>query len=104
MPSGDRYWALIDENYAVALVADRHLRELRFGRDRAESTVKAYAESVALFLRWCVQTGREWRHATCDLGLFITWLKYQPAEGDRVIPGPGAAPTVVISRGPWSSD
>jgi integrase/recombinase XerD len=98
MPSGDRYWTIIDEQYAIEPVADRYLRELRFGRDRAESTSKAYAESVALFLRWCAQTGREWRSASGDLGLFITWLKYQPSDGDRVIPGPGAAPIRSVGR------
>ena len=98
MPSGDRYWTVIDANYQVEPVADRYLRELRFGRDRAESTSKAYAESLALFLRWCAQTGREWRFAADDLGLFITWLKYQPADGARVIPGPGAEPVRSIGR------
>ena len=30
----------------------------RFGRDGAESTTKAYAHAIALFLRWCARTGR----------------------------------------------
>jgi integrase/recombinase XerD len=98
MPSGDRYWTVIDERYEVEPVADRYLRELRFARDRAESTSKAYAESVALFLRWCSQTGRQWRSASGDLGLFITWLKYQPSDGDRVILGPGATPIRSVGR------
>ncbi len=98
MPSGGRYWTVIDADYEVEPVADRYLRELRFGRDRAESTSKAYAEGVALFLRWCGQTGREWRMAASDFGLFITWLKYQPANGARVVPGPGAEPVRTASR------
>ncbi|MGW0251990.1 tyrosine-type recombinase/integrase [Nocardia goodfellowii] len=96
MPSGGVYWTVIDEDYEVEPVADRYLRELRFGRDRAESTSKAYAESIALFLRWCAATTREWRTAAVDLGLFIVWLRYTPARGNTVIPGPGAAPV----RGP----
>lgn len=52
-------------------MADRQLLNLRFGRDRAELTTKAYAGGVALFLRWCGLTGREWVSAGRDLGLFM---------------------------------
>ncbi|MGH3222189.1 MAG: tyrosine-type recombinase/integrase [Streptosporangiaceae bacterium] len=90
MPSGSRYWTVLDEAMDVVPVADRYLRELRFGRDRAESTTKAYAGAIALFLRWCLATGRDWREAADSIGLFMTWLKYTPAEGGTVVPGPGA--------------
>ncbi|WTL59263.1 site-specific integrase [Nocardia sp. NBC_01499] len=89
MPSGVRYWTVVDDGYEIEPVVDKYLRELRFGRDRAESTTKAYAESIALFLRWCVQTGRQWRSAARDLGLFIVWLKYARGDGSRVLAGPG---------------
>ncbi|MGI8312756.1 tyrosine-type recombinase/integrase [Saccharopolyspora hattusasensis] len=92
MPSGGRYWTVLDEELEVMPVADRFLRELRFGRDRAESTTKAYAGGVALFARWCAKTGRDWRTAAADMGLFMTWLKYTPAGDDRVVLGPGAMP------------
>lgn len=92
LPSGERYWTVVDEGFEVQPVADRFLRELRFGRDRAESTSKAYAEGISLFLRWCSSTDRDWRCAAGEIGLFITWLKYQPASGSLVIPGPGAQP------------
>ena len=90
MPSGSRYWTVLDEAMDVVPVADRYLRELRFGRDRAEETTKAYAGGIALFLRWCVATGRDWREAAADIGLFMTWLKYTPAGGGTVVLGPGA--------------
>jgi integrase/recombinase XerD len=90
MPSGGRYWTVVDDEYEIVAVADRYLRELRFGRDRAESTTKSYAGGVALFLRWCMRTGRDWRSAASDFGLFIVWLKYTPAGADRVVAGPGA--------------
>ena len=32
MPSGDRYWTVLDDEMNVVPVADRYLRELRFGR------------------------------------------------------------------------
>ncbi|WUV46693.1 site-specific integrase [Nocardia vinacea] len=97
MPSGGQYWTVVGDDYEVVPVADRYLMELRFGRDRAESTSKAYAESVALFLRWCVHTGREWRTAAGDFGLFITWLKYS-ADGKKVVSGPGVAPVRKAAR------
>ncbi|MGW0638294.1 hypothetical protein [Nocardia salmonicida] len=59
---------MIDEAYEVALIADQYLRELRFGQGRAESTTKAYAQSVALYLRWCWLIGRNWPSAARDLG------------------------------------
>jgi site-specific recombinase XerD len=93
MPSGQKYWTVLDDELAVMHVADRYLRELRFGRDRAESTTKSYAGGVALFLRWCARTGRDWREAAADIGLFMTWLKYTPAGIDRaVVLGPGTKP------------
>jgi len=92
MPSGSRYWTVLDEAMDVVPVADRYLRELRFGRDRAESTTKAYAGGIALFLRWCLATGRDWREAADSIGLFMTWLKYTPAGGGTVMLGPGAEP------------
>jgi integrase/recombinase XerD len=79
----------------VVPAADRFLRNARFGQHRAESTTKAYATSVALFLRWCEQTGRDWTTAAPDAGLFITWLKFTPAQagpGTVVLPGPGTPP------------
>ncbi len=92
MPSGSRYWTVVDEALDVVPVADRYLRELRFGRDRAESTTEVYAGGIALFLRWCGATGRDWREAADSIGLFMTWLKYTPAGGGTVMPGPGAKP------------
>ncbi|MDV6278490.1 tyrosine-type recombinase/integrase [Rhodococcus erythropolis] len=98
MPSGDAYWTVIDDDYEVQPVADRYLRELRFGRDRAESTTKAYAESVSLFLRWALSTRRDWSTAARDLGLFIVWLKHTPARSDRALAGPGVDPVRGASR------
>ncbi|MEU7154750.1 hypothetical protein AB0B79_26325 [Streptomyces sp. NPDC039022] len=59
MPSGQRYWTGLDDDLEVLPVADHWLRNLQFGRDRAELTTKAYAGGVALYLRWCRSTGRE---------------------------------------------
>ncbi len=80
MPSGARYWTVLDSDLAVVPAVDRWMRHVRFGQDRAELTTKAYANSVALYLRWCLKTGRDWREAARDLGLFMVWLKYAPAR------------------------
>lgn len=92
MPSGSRYWTVIDDELNVEPVADRFLRELRFGRDRAESTTKAYAGGIALFFRWCLRTGRAWTTAAADMGLFMIWLRYTPADDGHMVPGPGSTP------------
>ena len=100
LPSGARYWTVLDEDLAVVPVADRFLRQVRFGRDGAESTTKSYANSIALFLRWCARTGRTWQAGAGQLGLFMTWLAHAgPAASGAgaaspgvVLAGPGAAP------------
>jgi site-specific recombinase XerD len=100
LPSGQRYWTVLNEDLAVVPVADAFLRHQRFGCDRAESTTKAYAHALALFLRWCARTGRDWQAGVGQLGLFITWLTHAgpEASGDEVpgsavvLGGPGSAP------------
>ncbi|WP_406435674.1 hypothetical protein [Streptomyces sp. NBC_01589] len=93
LPSGTRYWTVVDDDFEVIREADRFLREIRLARGRAETTTKAYAEGVVLFLRWCLATGRDWRTAAREMGLFMLWLKWTPGRGGNapvVVPGPGA--------------
>ena len=100
LPSGARYWTVLDEDLAVVPVADGFLRQVRFGRDGAESTTKSYAHSIALFLRWCERTGRTWQAGAGQLGLFMTWLTHAgPAASGAgggsegmVLAGPGSTP------------
>jgi hypothetical protein len=98
LPSGARYWTVLDEDLAVVPVADGFLRQVRFGRDGAESTTKSYAGSIALFLRWCARTGRDWQAGIEHLGLFMVWLAHAgpgASGGDgsaMVLAGPGMAP------------
>ena len=103
LPSGARYWTVLDEDLLVVAVADGFLRQVRFGRDGAESTTKSYAHSIALFLRWCTHTGRTWQAGAEQLGLFMTWLTYArpsasgvQAGSSVVLAGPGGVP----ARGP----
>jgi len=101
LPSGARYWTVLEENLAVVAVADEFLRQVRFGRDGAESTTRSYAGSIALFLRWCARTGRTWQAGAEELALFMSWLQHAgpaasgagvDAAGGVMLAGPGAAP------------
>jgi integrase len=99
LPSGARYWTVIDEDLAVVAVADEFLRHVQFGRDGSELTTRTYASGIALYLRWCQRTGRSWQAGAEHLGLFITWLRHAPPEvsgarpalggGGEVLAGPG---------------
>ena len=100
LPSGVRYWTVLDEDLRVVPVADGFLRQVRFGRDGAESTTRSYACSIALFLRWCARTGRSWQAGVEQLGLFMTWLAHAgprasgagAGSGGLVLSGPGGTP------------
>lgn len=98
MPSGVRYWTVLDEGFQVVSAADAFLRHVRLGRDGAELTTRSYAGGIALFLRWCARTGRDWRVAAQELALFVVWLRHVPVDvggpdrADSVLAGPGASP------------
>jgi integrase len=108
LPSGQRYWTVLDEDLQVVAVADGFLRHQRFGHDGAESTTKAYAHAIALFLRWCARTGRSWQAGAEHVALFMTWLAHAGPQASRagasetgsgvVWAGPGAAPARSPSR------
>jgi integrase len=99
LPSGVRYWTVLDEELAVVPVADSFLRQVRFGRDGAESTTKAYAGGIALFLRWCGRSGRSWEAGAGQLGLFMTWL----AHAGRVVSGVEAPAGAAVLAGPGTA-
>ena len=76
LPSGARYWTVVDDELAVVPEADAYLRHLRLGRDSAELTTKSYAGALALFLAWCGRSGRHWHVGVEHLGLFMIWLRH----------------------------
>jgi integrase/recombinase XerD len=97
LPSGIRYWTVLDDDLSTVACADAFLRHVRFGRDGSELTTRSYAGSLALFLRWCRRTGRDWQVGVEHLGLFITWLRHAEAGSDddaggQVLAGPGREP------------
>ena len=100
LPSGVRYWTVLDESLIVVPAADAFLRHVRFGQDGSELTTRTYAGGIALYLRWCARSGRDWRCGATDFGLFIVWLRHagaavsglDPVPGAQVLAGPGARP------------
>jgi integrase/recombinase XerD len=102
LPSGARYWTVLDEKLAVVEEADAFLRHIRFGRDGSELTTRSYAGAIALFLRWCHRSGRCWHAGVERLGLFMVWLQHAGPEvsgleaeagrSGQVWSGPGREP------------
>lgn len=102
LPSGVRYWTVLGDDLATVPVADAFLRQVRLGRDGSELTTRSYAGSIALFLRWCQRTGRDWQAGVEHLGLFITWLRHAQVRGDGDADGGGqlwAGPGHPLVRG-----
>jgi hypothetical protein len=66
------------------------------GQDCAESTTKAYAESLALYLRWCERSERDWRTGAERLGAFVTWLKHTPSNPEALW-----SPDHSVAQGRW---
>jgi len=102
LPSGDRYWTVVDAAYRPVADADEWLLHVRLGRDRAESTTEAYARSLALFLDWCAAAGLDWRQAPYQFGRFVYWVQhYDPAAPARaqlrVVRGPRRVNTVLAA-------
>ena len=91
---------MLDGDLAVVPVADGFLRQVRFGRDGAESTTRSYAYSIALFLRWCnwarpaVGRGGGAARVVHDLAAARrpAGVGEQTGGGGTILAGPGIAP------------
>ena len=92
LPGGRAYWTVVDDDYAKVAVADEFLFELRFGRDRAESTSRVYAGELAAFLSWCGRGGRSLEDGARHLSRFVLLLRTtstaRPGAGQGRPPGP----------------
>src|ERR1022692_1428670 len=80
LPSGDRYWTVVDAAYRPVTEADDWLLHVRLGRDGAQSTTEAYARSLALFLEWCAAIGQDWRETPGQFGRFVYWVEHYDPE------------------------
>ncbi len=93
LPDGRAYWTVVDDDYVKVALADQYLFDLRFGRDRAESTTRVYAGELARFLCWCGRTGRSLEDGARHLSRFVLLLRSTPIERAGAGQGrpPGAA-------------
>lgn len=84
---------MVDDCYVRVDVADRFLFDLRFGRDRAESTSRVYAGELARFLDWCARSGCSLEDGARDLSRFVLLLRTtptaRPGSGQGRAPGAG---------------
>jgi integrase/recombinase XerD len=90
LPSGERYWTVIDGSYRAAQGVDDWLLHLRTGRGCAESTTESYAGALALFFDWCSSIGRDWLTTAGEFGRFVYWLQHYDPDS-----APGAVPPIV---------
>ena len=88
LPDGRAYWTVMDGDYVKVGVADAFLFDLRFGRDRAESTTRVYAGELAQFLCWCGRSGRSVEDGARQLSRFVLFLRTTPTTR----PGPPNSP------------
>ena len=74
---GGAYWSVVDDGtYETVTSADRFLQYMRFGRGRAESTTRKYAEAIALYFSYCANRGTDWTEP--DITAFQMWLRVAP--------------------------
>ena len=100
LPSGARYWTVLDEDLAVVGEADAFLRHVRFGRDGAELDDQVVCGRDRAVLALVRPDRPGLAGGVAQLGLFITWLRarrpqavgVEAVAGGGVLAGPGAAP------------
>lgn len=90
LPDGRGYWTVVDDAYEKIAVADQFLFDLRFGRDRAESTTRVYGGDLASFLGWCASTGLTLEEGARHLSRFVLYLR--SARTGRAGAGQGRTP------------
>lgn len=95
-PGLGAYYGVVDEDYRPHEFASRWLAVRFFGRAQPETTSAQYSSSVALFLTWSQQTGRDLIAAARDLHLFAAYLATTVLTvGVNVGPRPGLSQRAV---------
>lgn len=79
---GQAFWTVVDGHYCRHREADAFLLHLRFAADAAESTARAYAGDIALFLSWA-GSGCDLVLAARRLPAFMAWLRMTPISPGR---------------------
>ena len=80
LPSGARYWSVVDGGFELVPAFDRFLFEERFGRGRSEKTTAQYASGLVEFGGWALERGLLEDLVTCarNLGMFQLYLRTTP--------------------------
>ena len=87
-PTAGSYYCVVDDEYQPHELASRWL-EVRFlGRAQSTNTSATYATSVALFLTWAQDSGRDLLAAAHDMHLFTAQLATDPITEGRSAGGP----------------
>jgi integrase/recombinase XerD len=103
LPSGVRYWTVVDEDFERVDAVDAFLRSERLSRDRSETTTGQYASNLAAFLNWAVQSGRGLDWVACAEGLewFLLHMRTTPilrrGRGVGEVRSPGRINDVLAS-------
>jgi integrase len=73
-------WTVVDDDLAAVAPAERYLAYLA-GIERSPNTVRAYAQSLALWLEFLHLLRADWADATVeDVSGFVTWMRAPAAN------------------------
>jgi integrase len=80
LPSGVRYWSVLDGRFELVPTFDRFLFEERFARGRSEKTTAQYASGLVEFGSWAWERGLLEDLVACarNLGMFQLHLRTTP--------------------------
>jgi integrase/recombinase XerD len=80
LPSGVRYWSVVDERFELVAMFDVFLFEERVSRDRSEKTTGQYASNLVEFAAWASERGllRDLVACAKNLGMFQLHLRTSP--------------------------
>jgi integrase/recombinase XerD len=80
LPSGLRYWSVLDGRFDLVSAFDRFLFEERFARGRSEKTTAQYSSGLAEFGTWASERGLLEDLVACarNLGMFQLHLRTVP--------------------------
>jgi integrase len=80
LPSGVRYWSVVDERFELVEMFDAFLFEERAGRGRSEKTTAQYASNLVEFAGWAASRGLLEDLVACarNLGMFQLHLRTAP--------------------------
>ena len=80
LPSGVRYWSVVDERFELVAMFDAFLFEERVSRDRSEKTTGQYASNLVEFASWARERDLLGDLVACakSLGMFQLHLRTSP--------------------------